>query len=337
MYRFIDTMSIDVMSIAGYYQDRKPREEGTVEAGTLRELSLDGGVIRYREVGTGPAVVFVHGILANGTLWRDVVARLSGRFRCIVPDLPLGGHSLPMLPEADMSPSGMARIVAELMERLDLRDVTLVGNDTGGAICQVVISNHPERVGRLVLTNCDAYEAFFPPLLRPFQYAARLFGTGFVDFLAWLLRARFAQRALFKTVAIRNIDEATLDAYAGRLMQDPEVRRDLARFLSAVSSKYTLEAARSFPDFDRPVLIAWGDRDPFFSPRLALRLQHDFPDARLEAVVGSRAFVPEDGPGRLALLIQKFFDEVMTRPRDGSPEGVFSEIDTDCNTFARNV
>ena len=289
----------------------------------MRKLRVDGGVIRYREVGTGPAVVFVHGILANGTLWREVVARLSGRFRCIVPDLPLGGHSLPMLPEADMSPPGMARMVAELMERLDLRDVTLVCNDTGGAICQVVISNHPERIGRLVLTNCDAYESFFPPLLQPIQYGARLFGTRFVDLLAWVLRARFAQRALFKIVAVRTIDEATLDAYAGRLMWDAHVRRDLARFLASVSKRYTLEAARRFPRFDRPVLIAWGDRDPFFSPRLALRLQHDFPDARLEAVVGSRAFVPEDGPEQLANLVQEFFDERMTPPRCGSPEEVF--------------
>jgi pimeloyl-ACP methyl ester carboxylesterase len=324
MYRFIDTVSIDVMSIAGYHPNRKPREEGLVEAGTLREVRLGGGVIRYREVGTGPALVFIHGILANGTLWRDVVGRLSGRFRCIVPDLPLGGHSLPMLPEADMSPRGVAWMVDDLIEELGLRDVTLVGNDTGGAICQIVISNYPERVGRLVLTNCDAYEAFFPALLRPIQYAARLFGTRFVDLLTWALRARFAQRALFKTVAIRHIDEATLDAYAGRLMQDPGVRRDLARFLSGVSKRYTLEAAGSFPGFDRPVLIAWGDKDLFFSPRLALRLQYDFPDARLEAVAGSRAFVPEDGPWQLARLIEEFFDESGRGPHDGSREGVLS-------------
>jgi pimeloyl-ACP methyl ester carboxylesterase len=295
-----------------------------VEAGTLRELSLDGGVIRYRDVGTGPTLFFVHGILANGTLWREVVARLSGRFRCIVPDLPLGGHSLPMMPEADMSPSGVARMVAELLERLDLRGVTLVGNDTGGAICQVVISNHPERIGSLVLTNCDAYESFFPPLLRPIQYGARLFGTRFVDLLGRVLRARIAQRALFKTVAIRNIDEATLDAYAGRLMQDADVRRDLARFLGSVSNRYTLEAARSFPDFDRPVLIAWGDRDPFFSPRLALRLQHHFPNARLEAASGSRAFVPEDRPLLLAQLIEEFLGASSSGPGDDSRERVFS-------------
>jgi pimeloyl-ACP methyl ester carboxylesterase len=316
-------MSIDVMSITGYHPFRKPREEGAVEAGTMREVRLEGGVIRYREVGTGPTLVFVHGILANGTLWRDVVSQLSGRFRCIVPDLPLGGHSVPMLPKADMSPAGVARMVADLMETLDVRDVTLVGNDTGGAICQIVISNYPERVGRLVLTNCDAYEAFFPALLRPIQYAARLFGTRFVDLLAWPLRARFAQRVLFKTVALGPIDNATLDAYMTPLIQDPGVRRDLARFLHGVSKRYTLEAARSFPDFGRPVLIAWGDSDLFFSPRLALRLQSDFPDARLEVVSGSRAFVPEDRPERLASLIGTFFRETGSRSPDGSQE-VFS-------------
>jgi pimeloyl-ACP methyl ester carboxylesterase len=323
MYLVIDTVSIDVMSITGYHSVTKPREEGTVEAGMQRELEMGGGVIIYREVGMGPALVFVHGILANGTLWRDVVARLSDGFRCIVPDLPLGGHSLPMTPEADMSPAGVARMVAELMERLDLRDATLVGNDTGGAVCQIVVSNHPERVGRLVLTNCDAYEAFFPVVLRPLSYGARIFGTRYVDLIAWTLRWRFAQRALFKTVAVRNIDEATLGTYLGPLIQDPGVRRDLARFLGSVSNRYTLEAAQSFPGFDRPVLIAWGLRDPFFSPRLALRLQHDFPDARLEAVPGSRAFVPEDRPERLAQLIGEFQEEVAGQPRDGSPEGVF--------------
>ena len=293
----------------------------------MREVRLERGVIRYREVGTGPVLLFVHGILANGTLWRDVVAILSDRFRCIVPDLPLGGHSLPMGPEVEMSPPGVARIVARLMEQLDLRDVTLVGNDTGGAICQVVISEHPERVGRLVLTNCDAYEAFFPTLLKPIQYAARLFGRRFTDLLAWTLRARFAQRALFKTVAIRHIDDATLDAYSGRFMQDSGVRRDLTRFLRGVSRRYTLEAAHSFPNFSRPVLIAWGDKDLFFSPRLALRLQHDFPDARLEAVAGSRTFVPEDGPERLARFIGEFSEESVGAPptaHNSSQEEAFS-------------
>ncbi|MBA2714988.1 MAG: alpha/beta hydrolase [Rubrobacteraceae bacterium] len=297
--------------------------EGSGMIQEIREARVGGGVIRYRDVGTGPVLFFVHGILVNGTLWRNVVARLSGRFRCIVPDLPLGGHSIPMGSEVDMSPPGVARIVADLMQELDLRDVTLVGNDTGGAICQLVISDHPERVGRLVLTNCDAYEAFFPTLLSPFHYAARLFGTRFVDLLAWTLRARVAQRALVKTVALRRVDDATLDANMGPLIQDPGIRHDLARFLGSVSNRYTLEAARSFRGFDRPVLIAWGLSDFFFSPRLALRMQHDFPLARLEAIPGSRAFVPEDRPGQLAELIEEFTQQSESRGHDGSRE-VFS-------------
>jgi pimeloyl-ACP methyl ester carboxylesterase len=148
------------------------------------------------------------------------------------PDLPLGGHSIPMRREADKSPASVARMVAGFMERLNLRDVTLVGTDTGGAIFQDVISHNPERVGRLMLTNSGAYEAFFPPFLRPIQYAARLFGTRFVDLLAWALRARLAQRVLFKTVAIRHIDDPTLDAYMAPLIQEQGVRGDLAGFFA---------------------------------------------------------------------------------------------------------
>jgi pimeloyl-ACP methyl ester carboxylesterase len=330
MYRVIDIVSIDAMSITGYHRDKKPREESDVDGsgmtGEVREVRLEQGVVRYSEVGTGPTLLFVHGVMANGVLWRDVVASLTGCFRCIVPDLPLGGHSVSMRPDADLTPRGVARIVVDLMEVLDLRDVTLVGNDTGGAICQVVISEHPERVRRLVLTDCDAYDAFFPVVIGGlFRYAARFFGTRLVDFLAWLLRARLAQRAMFKGVAFRRPDEETLDAYYTPLIQNPGVRRDLTKFLRAVSKRYTLEAARSFPGFEHPVLIVWGSKDLLLSSRLAVRLQQDFPDAWLEIIDGSRTFVPEDRPERLAELIREFHGERKGRPQipcGGPREGV---------------
>ena len=279
--------------------------------GGEREVRLGESVVRYREIGSGPTLVFVAGILANGVLWRDVVAGLSGRFRCVVPVLPLGGHAVPMGPGADLSPRGVARLVADFMAALDLRDVTLVGNDTGGAVCQIVVAEHPERIGRLVLTNCDAYEAFFPWQLGLFHYGPRLLGTPFVDALAWALRARPAQRLVLKLVAKRRMDEATLDAYFANLTGDPGVRRDLTRFLQKVSKTNTLEAARRFPDFRRPVLIVWGEDDPFFLPRYARRLSEDFPDARLEFLSGSRAFVPEDRPEALAGLVSGFVDETV--------------------------
>jgi pimeloyl-ACP methyl ester carboxylesterase len=334
MYRVIDTVSIDAMSITGYHRGKKPREERDVDgsgmAGEVREVRLEQGVIRYREVGTGPTLLFVHGVMANGVLWRDVVAALSGSFRCSVPDLPLGGHSVPMRPDADLTPRGVARIVADFMEVLDLHDVTLVGNDTGGAICQVVISEHSERVGRLVLTDCDAYDAFFPVVIGGlFRHLARFFGTRLVDSLAWLLRARFAQRALFKGVAVRRPNDETLDAYYTPLVQNAGVRRDLTKFLRAVSRRYTMEAARSFPGFEHPVLIAWGRKDLLLSSRLAVRLQRDFPDARLEIIDGSRTFVPEDRPERLAELIREFQGESTSQLRgasSGPQEGVSTGV-----------
>lgn len=277
--------------------------------GNRRSVQLAQGAISYRDLGTGPTLLFVHGLLANGTLWRDVVPLLAGNFRCIVPDLPLGGHSVAMNPEADLTPSGMAQLVADVMDVLDLHDVTLIGNDTGGAICQIVVARHPQRLASLVLTNCDAYEAFFPWLISPFHYGARLFGERFTTVLAWALRYRPAQRLFLWTVARRRMDEATLDAYFASFVRDTGVRRDTARFLAAVSNRYTLEAARSFPSFRRPVLLIWGKDDVFFPSRLAHRLQRDFPDARLEFVSRSRAFVPEDRPDALANLIAGFVGE----------------------------
>lgn len=124
-----------------------------VSMNTFHQVSLPQGTVRYLDEGTGPTLVFVHGILVNSLLWRKVIPLLSERFRCVAPDLPLGAHSIPLHPNADVTPPGVARLVADFLEALDLREVTLVGNDTGGAICQLVIARHPERIARLVLTN----------------------------------------------------------------------------------------------------------------------------------------------------------------------------------------
>ena len=127
-----------------------------------REVSLPAGTIRYREAGEGRPVVFVHGYLVDGRLWDGVVDRLSDRCRCIAPDWPIGAQKVAMQPDADLTPYGMAAIIDSFLEALDLKDVTLVGNDSGGAMSQVTATRHPERIGRLVLTNCDTHENFPP-------------------------------------------------------------------------------------------------------------------------------------------------------------------------------
>src|SRR5687768_11003031 len=130
---------------------------------SLQRIELASGPIEYRDVGSGPPVVFVHGLFTDGGLLRDVVPLLTASRRCIVPTWPLGSHRLPMRTAVDLSPPAVAALVAELLVALDLRDVTLVGNDSGGAVSQLVAARHGERLGRLVLTNCDALEVFPPP------------------------------------------------------------------------------------------------------------------------------------------------------------------------------
>src|SRR5919201_5069691 len=139
-----------------------------------REIQLSAGTIQYQDTGCdGPVVVFVHGLLANGALWSAVVPQLEGTRR-IVPELPLGAHTKPMKPDADVSPRGVARMIAELLDKLDLHEVTIVANDTGGAISQLLVTEHPERIARLVLTPSDAFEDFFPKEFRPLQWLSRI-------------------------------------------------------------------------------------------------------------------------------------------------------------------
>lgn len=272
-----------------------------------KAVELDAGRIHYRESGSGPAIVFAHGLLVDGTLWRKVTPLLADRFRCVVPDLPLGSHREPMGPDADLTPPGVARILADFMASLDLQDVTLVGNDTGGAISQIVAANHPERLGRLVLTPCDAYENFLPPFFRPLQYAARV--PGLLTALVQPMRLRALQRGPLGfglLISPDAIEPDVLDSWIRPFLSDGGIRRDTVEFLRSISNRYTLEAAEKLRRFDRPTLIAWAPEDRFFKLRYAERLAAEMPNARLVRIENSRTFVSEDQPRRLAEEIAAF-------------------------------
>src|SRR3954447_22443 len=282
------------------------------------EVHLPQGTIRYRDTGAGKPLVFVHGLLVNGTLWRKVTPLLEGEFRCVVPDLPLGSHREPMRADADLTPPGVARIVDEFMGKLGLEDVTLVGNDTGGAICQLVAANHPERLGRLVLTPCDAYENFLPPFFRPLQYAAKV--PGMLTAVMQSTRIRAVQRSPlgFGTLISPDvIDPDVLDAWVRPYLGNPGVRRDTVKFLKSISNRYTLEAAERLRDFDRPTLIAWAPEDRFFKFKYAEKLATAIPNARLVRIENSRTFVSEDQPERLAEEIASFVRETAKDPAAG--------------------
>jgi pimeloyl-ACP methyl ester carboxylesterase len=279
------------------------------------KVELDAGPIRYRDSGSGPTIVFAHGLLVDGTLWRKVTPLLDGEFRCVVPDLPLGSHREPMKPEADLSPPGVAQIVADFMAALDLQDVTLVGNDTGGAICQLVATRHPERLGRLVLTPCDAYENFLPPFFRPLQYAAKVPGllTGIMQGTR-IRTVRQSPLGFGLLISKDAMDPEVIDSWVRPYLTTAGVRRDTVKFLKSISNRYTLEAAERLRDFDRPTLLAWAPEDRFFKFRYAQKLAAAIPDARLVRIENSRTFVSEDQPERLAEEIASFVRKTSKAP-----------------------
>jgi pimeloyl-ACP methyl ester carboxylesterase len=212
--------------------------------------------------------------------------------------------------DADLSPLGIAQLIADFMAALDLQEVTLIGNDTGGALCQLVVAHHPDRLARLVLTNCDAFENFPPHLLKLLPYCVRI--PGFTFLLAQLLRTTLGQNLLYSLVARRPLSADMAECYFGPFTHLAHVQRDVTKFLSDASPQYTLDAARSFPDFHKPVLLVWGEEDFFFPMRYAERLQQVFPYARLERVADSRTFVAEDQPDVLAQCVNQFVHESIT-------------------------
>lgn len=274
---------------------------------TTSEIQLSAGTIAYEDTGgSGPVVLFVHGLLASGMLWAPVVEQLRGDTRCVIPELPLGAHAKPMNPDAELSPRSVAALIAEFMEKLDLRDVTVVGNDTGGAICQLLVTEHPERVARMVLTPCDAFEHFFPPAFRPMQWAAKIPGGLAAGLRPVKIRAFRESPLGFGWLSKRGIPDEAMDSAFGNYFGNKAVQRDTEKFVRQVSKKDTLAAAEKLRDFHKPVLLAWAREDKFFKVKLAERLLERLPNGRLELIDDSYTFVPIDQPERLAQLIREF-------------------------------
>jgi pimeloyl-ACP methyl ester carboxylesterase len=275
-------------------------------ADAIPEAHLPQGTIRYRDTGNGEPLVFVHGFLTDGSLWRKVVPLLEPEFRCVVPDWPLGSHRPAMSETADLTPPGLAAIIAGFIGETGLGRVTLVGNDTGGAISQLVATRHPEVLERLVLTPCDAYDNFLPAMFRPLQAIARIPGS--IWAIGQSLRVTALRHApnAFGWLSKHGPDPEVTRAWLEPSLESREVRRDIAKILKGISNRYTLEAAERLRDFDRPTLIAWAPEDRFFKFRYAERLAEAIPDSRLERIEDSWTYVSEDQPQRTAELIGEF-------------------------------
>ena len=266
----------------------------------MTQLALKQATIEYQEYGpqdsAHPPVVFVHGVLVDGELWREVAERLGRQgYRCIVPTLPLGSHTIPVNDAGVLSLHGVAEIVNDAIAALDLTDVTLVGSDTGGGICQLAIDAGSDRIGRLVLTNCDAFEQC-PPF--PFGVAFSLL-RGPVSIKALMRTMRLAalrNSALGFGLLISRPDKQVTADWIAPCLNDSHICRDLAALLRQIAITDLTDVATRLHRFDKPVTLVWGQGDRVFTPKLGRRLAAAFTNAKLIEVPGARTFVSMDEP-----------------------------------------
>jgi pimeloyl-ACP methyl ester carboxylesterase len=269
-----------------------------------REIELPAGRIGYREAGTGKPLVFVHGYLVDGRLWDGVVDRLSDRYRCLAPDWPIGAQQIAMKPEADLTPPGIAATISSFLDTLDLEDVTIVGNDSGGAMSQVLVTRHPERIGRLVLTNCDTHENFPPGIFKAMPPIAAL--PGGMALLAAPFRIPALARAAFRPFARTAIPPELVASWMQPGLHDPGVKRDAKKVTAGMNKRYTLEAAQKLRDSELPILLTWAPGDRYFPISYAERLASEAGNARIVEIPDSKTFVPIDQPQRLSEEIAEF-------------------------------
>jgi pimeloyl-ACP methyl ester carboxylesterase len=278
-----------------------------------KQIALAQGTIDYRDKGEGETLVFVHGLLVDGRLWQEVTPPLASSHRCIVPDWPLGSHRTALHAGADRSPRGIAQLIADFLDALELSDVTIVANDTGGAISQILAAERPERLRALVLTNCDCLENFLPPVLRPLQWLAHV--PGAYRLLGAMTRSARVRRSPlgFGMLSHRRLPDELTAAWTAPV-RERAIRADLVATLKAIDKRDTLAAAERLHERPLPTLLAWAPDDLMFPLRFAERLAAKIPGARLEQIADSRAFVPHDQPARLAELIAAFVAEQAGQP-----------------------
>lgn len=281
----------------------------------MHKVELSVGPLEYEDTGgEGPVLVFLHGLMIDSSVWRNVVPALQAEYRCVTPTWPLGGHRLPMNPDADLSLRGLALLVDEFLERLDLRDVTLIVNDWGGA--QGLISEgRADRVGKLVLTPCEAFDNY-PPGIPGRMIVRAMKVPGGLKLAMWMHQFHVMRRgpAAWGWMSKRPVPRAVMDNWFRPALKQPEIRRDMKKYgLSTPSKESLLDWAQRMRSFDRPVLIVWATEDKIMPRDHGRRLAELFPDSLLVEIEDSYTLISEDQPEVFTETLRDFLKETEAR------------------------
>ncbi len=275
----------------------------------MPQVQLSGGPIEYEDSGgDGPVVVMTGGLAMNATLWHGVVAELRSTHRCVVPTMAWGGHRLPMNTDADLSLPGHARLLGELLERVDLREVTLVEVDT--AMTQLLAAERPERVARIVLCSCEAFDNYPPGLPgKIIGVVGKLPGGVYAVMQQMRIKPLRRSPLTFGRMTNRPIPHEITDAWFAQLLSQRAIRRDLTKYLRSVDSTTLVRAAARLARFDRPALVVWGADDKVMPREHGRRLAGLLPQGRLVKIADSGTLIPLDQPAELARIIRDFIAE----------------------------
>jgi pimeloyl-ACP methyl ester carboxylesterase len=283
---------------------------------TMTTIDLPFGTCDVRVTGPedGPPVLLVHGVLVDGSVWDGIVPALARTHRVIQPDLPIGAHRRPAQRREELHPEGIADALVALLDGLGADRAVVVGNDTGGAIAQILTARHPDRVAALVLTSCDAFDHFPPTVLKPVKPLLAI--PAFVDLMAYAYRAERIRRSWIGAGLLLNhpIDDRVIEPWFGQISRSREGRRDMATFIRACRPALAHAAAEALRTFTRPVLIAWSAGDRLFPEADGRRLAEMIPNAELTLITGARTFAMVDQPDQLAATILAF---LARHPLDG--------------------
>lgn len=263
----------------------------------MKKVEIDGNTIEYEDFGKGHPMIFIHGAFSSGKTWRKVLPELSEHFHCIVPEWPFGGHKIPISNTLDFSPTGIADLIAKFLKTLDLHNVIIVANDTGGAYAQIFTAKYGKNVSHLILSNCEGFEIFPPKKFQSLKSMVK------VPSYLWLLSKVFSYKPSLKWDMTFGLLSHTLkkeeifEFYVKYFVENKLIRRDFKKLAIEWHPKYTEKASKELRKFNNPALILWGvDDSELFPIELGRRLNAIFSNSTFVEIENSKTYVQEDNP-----------------------------------------